>query len=224
MKPVYCVGDIHGEWDALFSNIKRFDLRDCFLISVGDIGIGFGPNTPFQRAKHYRQFEYLNKIFKDREICFLGIAGNHDNPYYFNHVELSNFNLISNYQELFFNGKSYLFVGGAISIDRATRNSESYWPNEAIQPIPFDCLRDHYDIIIAHDAPTYAGLGAEKLYDEPGNPVKSDALEGRRILDTLVETVAPELFVHGHYHLSQDQIINGTRFRCLDINEIWEIK
>lgn len=213
------MGDTHGEFDKIKMQVKSYDLSNCVIFCVGDFGVGFS-----RKAKEKRRLENLNEFFYRRSISFWSIAGNHDDPSYFQgQTNLSNLSLLPDYTYLSINGKKILCVGGAISIDRSSRKlGYSYWKNEIIQPAP-DNL-EPADIIVAHDAPTYAGLGTEKLYDEPGNPVKSDALKGRRILDTLVETVAPELFIHGHYHLSQDQIINGTRFRCLDILEIWEIR
>ena len=38
---IYILGDTHGNWTPLLSRINYFDIRDCTIIHVGDIGLGF---------------------------------------------------------------------------------------------------------------------------------------------------------------------------------------
>jgi hypothetical protein len=35
-KLVYILGDSHGKYDQLFSNLDDFNIQDCIIIHVGD--------------------------------------------------------------------------------------------------------------------------------------------------------------------------------------------
>ena len=221
MDKVYFVGDTHGEWNQIFDVVDRYELYNIRLIHVGDIGIGFGS---VGEEIHIEQFESLNGSFKSRGIEFLGIRGNHDNPKYFDgSVSLNHFRLLSDYHTEEINGEKFLFIGGAISIDRSFRTEGiCYWKEEAIKH-PLQELQPA-DVIVAHDAPIYAGLPITGLYNEPGNPVRDDSEKGRAILGKVVEKVQPKRFVHGHYHISLFNKIDGTLFRGLDIAEFSEYR
>jgi hypothetical protein len=71
MKEIFIVGDIHGKWDALFRKIDSFDLSDCTLICVGDLGVGFKDS----HAKEIRALQFANDFFVARDIQFLSIRG-----------------------------------------------------------------------------------------------------------------------------------------------------
>ena len=38
---VFCVGDIHGDFESVIGWIKRYDLTNSTIIFCGDIGFGF---------------------------------------------------------------------------------------------------------------------------------------------------------------------------------------
>ena len=41
MKPIYILGDIHGNFNHLIWKIKSDNMKDCIIFQVGDFGIGF---------------------------------------------------------------------------------------------------------------------------------------------------------------------------------------
>lgn len=211
------VGDIHGEFDIFKRQIKRLGIGKCCMISVGDFGVGFS-----RPQKEKAIFKNLNSFLSQRDIELFVIAGNHDAPEYFQgQINLSHFKLLPDYTSFKIGGSKVLFIGGAISIDRKHRKEGySYWEDEAIKLPPYP-ITEKPDIIVAHDAPLWAGKDASSLYDEPGNPVKSDAIAGRKILGDLAFNLKPRLFVHGHYHFSYSFNYYGTTYRGLDINEFW---
>ncbi len=43
-KPIYLLGDIHGKWDIINNWIDKFEIKDSYIIQVGDFGIGFYPS------------------------------------------------------------------------------------------------------------------------------------------------------------------------------------
>ena len=75
MKPIFLVGDTHGEWDILFRKLETFDFKDCHLIHVGDVGIGF-----ISEAKQMRQLELMNNRFKKLGMDVMATKGNHEDP------------------------------------------------------------------------------------------------------------------------------------------------
>ena len=151
-KPIFITGDNHGKYDVLFRFIEAYDIRDCILIHVGDGGIGF-----ISAEKQQRQFEHYNDRFKSRGIEYLSIRGNHDDPAYFDgSVNLSHFKLLPDYHTQIINDEKFLFVGGAISIDRKIRKEGfSYWKDE---PFVLDKSKiEECDVLITHSAPIWLG-------------------------------------------------------------------
>jgi DNA repair exonuclease SbcCD nuclease subunit len=210
-REIVLVGDIHGRWGTVFNRLREHDLRHTYLIAVGDIDLLF---------REPGRIDKLNEEFRVLDIEFIGIHGNHDDPSYFDgSVNLSNFKLIPDYSVLELNGENFLFIGGAISIDRMLRvEGEDYWREERIKegPIP----NKKIDVIITHDCPNHVGLSCATLWDDIGNPVKTDAFKGRQILDKVYACIQPRKWYYGHYHQPMFHKDEKTTFKCLDICEI----
>ena len=49
-KLICLLGDVHGRFVFLKAKIINANLRDCYLICVGDLGIGF--DSPEQESKN----------------------------------------------------------------------------------------------------------------------------------------------------------------------------
>lgn len=115
---VYAVGDIHGEFNSILFNIKRFDLKDCVIVFCGDIGMGFN------RKEYYRQtFTKISKELKSRNIHLVFIRGNHDDDSYFTtqQFKFKYIHLIPDYTVVKTNRQNILCVGGGVSVDRISR-------------------------------------------------------------------------------------------------------
>ena len=115
----YCVGDIHGDFNSISGNIKRYELSDCNMIFCGDIGFGF------ERPAHYKPIlNKLEKLCSERNVHCFFIRGNHDDPSYFDGIRINYPHIIAVKDYTVLNiGNVYnvLCVGGAISIDRTYR-------------------------------------------------------------------------------------------------------
>ncbi len=210
----YYIGDIHGKWDKFQRLIDINNLTDCRIICIGDLGVGFVP-----RDQQIRVLDSLNRFFINRRINFSSIRGNHDDPSYFTGTTLfSHLFLIPDYSY----SDSRLFIGGGISIDRFLRKEgRDYWRDEAVKRIK---LPDYdVDIIVCHTFPLNIIKSAYQLWDAPGNPVKSDCISEGEYLTTVWEKYRPKLWIGGHHHISKTELVNGTKFTCLNELEIQEL-
>lgn len=225
-KQILFLGDIHGNWNELFYTIKNKNIENCNLISVGDLGIGF----KYKKEYEYILSENLDKEFKEKNINFYGIRGNHDNPYFFSgegRINLNNFELIEDYTVMTYGEKSIQFIGGAVSIDRTgRREGVSYWENEGVVFNKDACQK--VDILVTHTAPSFCapqkfnemvyGWAREDAY------LLEDLTDERAVMDEIFKICSPKYHFYGHFHSSWAEKINGCKSRLLDINEIYELK
>jgi UDP-2,3-diacylglucosamine pyrophosphatase LpxH len=223
-KPLLFLGDHHGEWRFLFDIIREKNIENCNIISVGDLGIGF----KYKKESEYSQSEKLSNMFKEKNINFYGIAGNHDNRFFFegkNRIVYENFELFEDYTVAEYNGKTIQFIGGAISIDRTGRREGiSYWEDEKVVFDKDKCQK--VDILVTHTAPSWCfpqqfnemvyGWAREDAY------LLEDLTDERAVMDEIFKICKPSLHLYGHFHTSVTERINGCIHKLLDINEIWE--
>lgn len=222
-KPLIFVGDHHGNWRELFWIIQQKKINNCYLISVGDSGIGFK-----NKKAQDDEIDQLNEKFKKLDIHFMSIRGNHDDPDYFKKgkYDLSNLELIEDYTVKIYDGKLIHFIGGAISIDRSgRRESISYWSGEGLI---FDKEKLHHkvDILVTHTAPSWCfpqqfnemvyGWAREDAY------LLEDLSDERAVMDEILKICKPSLHLYGHFHSSWTEEINGCKHKLLNINEMWE--
>ena len=223
-KPILFLGDHHGEWSYLLDIIDNKKISDCYLISVGDSGIGFA-----DKENQLKMVNYLDYEFKERNIIFMAARGNHDSPNYFqgaNRVSLSNFELIEDYTIAEYNGKKIQFIGGAVSIDRTARKEGvSYWEDEVVK---FDRKKcQEVDILVTHTAPTWCfpqqfnemvyGWAREDAY------LLEDLTDERAVMDEICKLCKPKLHLYGHFHSSWTERVNGCVYKLLDLNEIYGV-
>jgi predicted phosphodiesterase len=118
---LFYLGDIHGTFNLVNQYVKKFDIRDAYIIQVGDFGVGFS-----SEIKERRLLEMTNDALVKRNIIMYAFRGNHDfKPYFDNDpFNLSNIKLIPDYTVLELCGKRILCVGGAVSVDREWRKTK----------------------------------------------------------------------------------------------------
>ena len=221
-KPIFYVGDHHGDWSQLFWFVDRLKIENCYLISVGDSGIGFK-----RKKEQISNIKLVNKEFKKLNIVFMSIRGNHDDPSYYNgsdKIKLSNFETIEDYTVMEHNGKLIQFIGGATSIDRSMRKEGvSYWSGEGLN-FSGDKLQK-VDTLITHTAPTWCFPQRfnQMVYDwakDDGYLLEELTLE-REVMGEIFKVCRPSLHLYGHFHDSWNEEISGCKHRLLNINEIW---
>lgn len=222
-KPIYIIGDIHGAFDRLKNLVSQKDIKDSILICVGDFGIGF--KRKYQ--ENVDDCKKLNDFFCARNVTFMTIRGNHDNPMFFNSVRavcLSHVKLLPDYYSETLNGEKFLFVGGAISVDRAYRHSNiSYWADEAF--VLDKSRAASCDVLITHSAPSWIGP-----YDKSGisHWIENDTTlweqctQERLAHNELIRLCKPSKSYHGHFHCSSWVDEAECFSTILDIEEIKE--
>lgn len=217
------LGDVHGQFDRLRKNIDKYNIRDCYIICVGDLGIGFAHPAKGELSA----CRELNTFFLDRNIHFMSIRGNHDDPDYFNgpcRIELSNFRLLPDYHTETFNGEKFLFVGGAVSIDRLFRvQGQSYWRDEIFV---YDETRvTPCDVLVTHSAPYWIGpfdkdglagwcARDPKLWDE--------CYKERMEHDLLIQKCGAKKHYCGHFHAYHWVDFRDCYSTILDIDQFKE--
>jgi Icc-related predicted phosphoesterase len=210
-------GDIHGEWDSLFYKIKVHNIKDCTLIIVGDIGIGFKGN----RDKELRALEHHNMRFKKHNINMLCIRGNHDDPSYFDgSISYSHLELLPDYTTRLLDEELFLFVGGAISIDKHLRKEGiSWWKDEGFV---LDENKAHRaDVVITHSAPTWNGP-TDKTPFTNNISLFEECKQERVDISRLLQLTYPLNHYCGHFHQCYQAEHDGCLSRILDILEIKE--
>ena len=221
-KQLLFVGDNHGNWHNLLDDIQSKNISDAYIISVGDLGMGFNPTRDLHTC------EALNREFFARNNTFYGIRGNHDNPVYFSgnkRIVYSNFELIEDYSVFEYKTKLLKFIGGAISLDRTSRRAGiSFWENEGVHFDRDKCRK--VDVLITHTAPSRCfpqtfnemvlGWAREDAY------LLEELTDERAVMDEIFKICNPTLHLYGHFHSSHTENINNCTHKLLNIDEIWE--
>lgn len=239
MTDIYLIGDIHGNLNYLNYIIKNKKLSNCIIIQVGDFGVGFVSDNAQEKM-----LLDLNEKLKSNNITMLAIRGNHDCKKYFlgNHI-YSNLKLLEDYTTMDINGEQFLFVGGAISIDRNYRISEEkkygkvgYWSDEVfvldkdkLAKIELDII----DVLVTHSTTMEVRKDMENhkilkpymvnqfisIYNDFSLQDDLDEeCNNIQILKDMLPNVKHHYF--GHYHSSFETTIDGCEYVLLDINEI----
>jgi UDP-2,3-diacylglucosamine pyrophosphatase LpxH len=220
--PTYLLGDHHSNYDDLIRVLLRRGMRGVRIIHVGDGEEGYPDSWDSETP------EQLDNAFASLEIEYLSIRGNHSNPHVFDgSVMLPNFKLLPDYTRLEIDGESWLFVGGAISINRLDRiPNETWWPEEEM--VLREELSAKADVLVTHTGPT---LSAPPWNDFVDSYAQAEAAIGEKTLrrelrdesarhDHLYELVKPRQWYHGHYHHSATRSVDGCTIRQLDLAEL----
>lgn len=199
------IGDVHGKYRP-YREIIRHRKN---TIQVGDMGVGFySPNT--HRA--YPNPNWNSMVEGNHRF----IRGNHDNP-----------NTCKKHTQWIKDGTvegEVMFIGGAISVDREYRwEGYDYWQDEELsEPELAELLKKYEEIkprfMVTHDCPESVVHAMDYRMYKLNYPSLS-----RQAFNSMLQFHQPEVWIFGHWHRSFDQVINGTRFVCLDELETKEI-
>ena len=196
------IGDVHAKFVPYRKLIEGCDRS----LQVGDFGVGF-INPVTEKPYSNPPYDHMAK----GEHFF--IRGNHDNP----GVCKKHPFWVKDGGSAF--GRDDIFcVGGAFSIDR-DRRTENYdwWHDEELTYAQLCDIMGAYEIIkpkvvVTHECPdsVITSICYEKgihKYDIPSVT--------RKCFDNMLEIHKPDLWIHGHWHLSSRKIYNGVEIISL---------
>lgn len=197
------IGDVHGYWNTYKGVIK--DVENS--IQVGDLGMGFTSHSEWapDSAKAF------DKRFNQGGHRF--IRGNHDNP---EEVKRSRGWIHDGMVEHTDLGNSIFYLGGAWSIDWQYRTlGVDWWIEEELSLEELTILIERYkelkpDIMVTHTAPI--GIPAGPM----GIRVFGNGGRTELALQEMLEYHRPKKWIFGHWHQNFDQVVDGTRFICLN--------
>jgi UDP-2,3-diacylglucosamine pyrophosphatase LpxH len=219
---IFIVGDIHGAFNALFQNLDYHGISNCYLICVGDAGVGFNKT----KEKELRYIQQLEERFRARNIRFISVRGNHDDAIFFDGtVNHDYFKLLPDYTKLELNGEKWFFVGGATSVDRTDRlPGRGYWLSEKFIFDPNKA--EKCDILITHSGPNWIGpntnTGIVAHYSQKDLHLWDELKEERREHQKLFDICRPKKWFLGHFHVPATAEHLDCRARILNILEIVE--
>jgi hypothetical protein len=196
------IGDVHAKWTK-YKDLTKGCERS---IQVGDFGVGF-INPITEKPYSNPPYDHMSK----GEHFF--IRGNHDNPGVCKRHPF----WVKDGGSVF--GRDDIFcVGGAFSIDR-DRRTENYdwWHDEELTYGELSNIMDAYElikpkIVVTHECPDSVisrvcqAKGIHK-YDIPSVT--------RGCFDNMLEIHKPDLWIHGHWHLSAHTVHQGVEFIAL---------
>ncbi len=219
MTVIRFIGDVHGKFDRYKRLIKDVPRS----IQVGDMGVGFrhygGPRDgEFSANPPYDAMRRGEHRF---------IRGNHDNP-----------GACRRHSQWIPDGhieSDMMFIGGAVSIDRAYRiEGYNWWPDEELSTPALHALVDLYikvrpRIMVTHDCPEDVAVEIVRSIPVIGKPVNMGKLDPqfasrtRQALQSMWSAHSPKLWIFGHWHVPFDHVLNGARFKCLAELESYDI-
>ncbi len=149
---IYVVGQINNNFIGLKDKILNMSITNSIMIICGNFGLF---NDDIIKSEELIDLNY-HCILND--IILYVLRGNNDNPEFFDGRKiLSNIVTLQDITEKRLNDKTFLFIGGGISIDRYDKYLKGkYFDNEKIT-IDFKRLNDfkNIDIIVSFKPEPY---------------------------------------------------------------------
>lgn len=240
---VYGMGDIHGDITTMLSAINYYDIKDCTLILLGDIGVW--------RYRDYKHYKAMDDACRERNIMVYALRGNHDNPAFFlPHEDLNqigqrfwdkftNFKQLPDLTILDINGSKGIVIGGATSIDRCIRRnwqkhdysrslyaSGDWWRDEKLPET--DKIDEKVDFILSHVGPRPIKtplLSKENCsFMRIDMCLEADLLVENARLEEIQRQFTPKKWWFGHFHVNDNFEFFNTRCYAVDICHIVPIQ
>ncbi len=205
---VLFVGDTHGN-EPFVRKLAAEATRQTadVVVQVGDFGY-------WEHNKNWgkRFLKVVSDAAKETGVPWYFIDGNHENHplLWKTYTERDDEGFIKVRPFLSYiprghvwqwDGKTFLGLGGAYSIDQEWRiPGRSYWPTEIIRDADVSTALkavDKIDVLVSHDAPSDVNipcLAAQDKWNYPGTVINRDKLQ------VVMQVLLPTLIVHGHYH------------------------
>lgn len=240
---VFGVGDIHGDIPTFLHVIEYYDIKDCSLILLGDVGIF--------RYRDYKRYIPMDEECRSRNIKVYAIRGNHDNPGFYQHRpnltaigkrfwdKFTNFTYIPDCAIVEINGNRGIAIGGATSIDRCARKNwhkqeyskslyahGDWWKDEILPET--SKIDEKVDFILSHTGPrpTKTTILNESncSFMRLDFTLKADLNAENRRLEEIQAQFKPKKWWFGHFHINDAFDYYETRCYATDICHITPIQ
>jgi len=218
---IYFFGDIHGDfkwWEKVRNKCDQ-------SILLGDCGIGFPSEyiervtgAPYDRHKIYipvTDCPVTNCPPFDLNHKF--IYGNHDDP----DLAIQHPNCLGRYGYL--EESDIFFISGGYSIDWLDRTAHiDWWPNEQMDVQSLNemtklFIKTKPRIVVSHECPDVA------IHALFGWSSKTINTRQKHALNDCWKMHKPEHWIFGHFHHTKAKVVEGTKFRCVGINQRIEL-
>ena len=242
---VFITGDTHGDFDWLadWCEEKQSTVCDAIII-LGDAGIlYYGAKSEREKALK----SYLSKL----PITLICIRGNHEDrpqnrenmkykdygydPIVPNRVyyeeEYSNILYLHDGGDYYINGKHYLVVGGAYSVDKEYRLKMKWrwFKDEELTQEEFCDIADkvdhhRYDSVLTHSCP-YEWMPTDLFLASIDQSKISNHTE--HWLTTIEGIIDYDHWFFGHYHADRKNVCGNGKVHmlstlCIDIEEFYK--
>jgi len=220
------VGDSHGNTKYICAALTLAkDLGVSRILQLGDLGI-----WPGEEGRLY--LNAINDTSRATGVRFDFIDGNHEDFDQLDVYERESDRdpdgsvLVRPYVHWWprgsttvIGGRSFAFLGGAVSVDRfARKTGKSWWPQESLTQQQIDrfhaSVKGPVDVMVTHDAPASMPMRSTGSY--PPELLRA-SYDMRLVLDKAVRHAKPKLLCHGHWHLRHysRSHVKGFRFKTL---------
>ncbi len=219
----YLAGDTHALLGPLMRQFRDNEVRGSSIIILGDVGLGFDQDKEEQLLRNCDVF--LSATENDLYL----IRGNHDKPSLWQEggenawsTSFQHIHFVPDGQLMMIQGKRYVALGGAISVDRSARElGVDYWADEEFTP-PTGVIAGLHGVL-AHTGPFFPGLGSIMDYIHRDHDLRFDLAREEDAVMSTIALLQPAIWYCGHFHRSQTLQVDNTFCRCLDIGEIYQL-
>ena len=248
---VYVTGDTHGGSTMKNLTSKNWDTKgltkDDFLIVLGDFGLPWEchvDHTVEKVTSHKdviicKEDLYHIKWFINKPYTLLALMGNHEGVYsVWDKLEVRYFEPINGnvkvlptvHGEVFYllrdvvytiNGKTFLVIGGALSIDKQWRAPDiSWWEMELLSRKEEENILNildkqrQFDFVLTHTIPDWVipYIMEDISYEKQNDPVS-------KFLTYVENIIEFDSWHFGHFHEDRELNIRGDKFLCHYNNE-----
>lgn len=250
-KNFYVIGDTHGVHRVIKNYIKGHDLENQIMFHVGDFGVGFKERKKeISELRDLNNFLkdkniYLHVIRGNHDDPSFFIGQN-----IFSHLKLvKDYTVVSiNNQNILMVGGA-ISPDREIIIERMLMYAQmgvlkgaEYWEDEIfkLKELTIKKLKD-IDYVITHSAPDFVFPinPMSNEYNSHGSFVESFVQNDKKLKDDLNKerkditkmyqilkdnSCNIKKWFYGHFHKSKSEVVDGTEFRLLNINEIINIE
>lgn len=240
---IYITGDKHGDFKQLAENLENIEItKDDTFIILGDSGLNYFAYKPTNQAKYYKR-ELNSMILKNKLIkTFRRCCGAIPTIFVLNGNHEARAKLISSYKRKEWNGgyvyyeedfpeilfadegnvyqiegKSFLVIGGAYSVDKYYRLQigERWFPEEQLSNKEKKAIldlvknkRNVYDYVLSHTSPKKF-IPTDALLSTIDQNTVDHSMED--FLDDVEQDIFWEEWFVGHFHI--DKEITGFGYK-----------